>query len=452
MRIRAALAPAIATASLLLLATVSAQAADDASLSDLLVEKGFITQEELDEARQAAGDAESEPAGETETKEEPGVDVSVSHKGLIVTSPDGDFKFGLGGRIQLDAGGFTGGITPQGDGFQLRRGRIKSFGTLYGDWDFKLEVNFDPDGLVFPTDAWLRYSGCDCMSITVGHQKVPFSQQSMTSSNWQVFEERALIDGMIDTGEEGRRRLGAVVASHGHNGVHWNATAGVFGEGLTDPGRPDEDWGTSGRLVVAPFAENRRLVAVGGSIYYRQFKSLSLLRYRSRPESSLGVHLVDTGIMTNAADTLAYNAEASFVLGRFHGQGEYMRVKVARHLASRLTFDGWYVQAGVFLTGENRVYDMKSAKYKRPKPKRKIGAWEIAARYSTLDLQDLDILGGREYNVTAGLNWWANQSVMIRFNYVRATLDPTTNQLIFRDGAGLDQSLNAFMTRFQVVF
>ena len=38
-----------------------------------------------------------------------------------------------------------------------------------------------------------------------------------------------------------------------------------------------------------------------------------------------------------------------------------------------ISFNGWYVQAGYFLTGENRVYDRKSGKYKRPVPKSMVG-------------------------------------------------------------------------------
>jgi phosphate-selective porin OprO/OprP len=93
---------------------------------------------------------------------------------------------------------------------------------------------------------------------------------------------------------------------------------------------------------------------------------------------------------------------------------------------------------------------VKSGKYKRIKPMRRFGAWEIAARYSTLDLQDQEILGGSESNVTIGLNWWVNQNIMFRFNYVYAMLDPTSTQV--DPGGGLDQNVNAFMGRAQVVF
>jgi phosphate-selective porin OprO/OprP len=107
------------------------------------------------------------------------------------------------------------------------------------------------------------------------------------------------------------------------------------------------------------------------------------------------------------------------------------------------------VQGGFFITGESRNYDPKSGKYKRIMPTRKYwGAWEIAARYSKLDLQDRDVLGGREGDVTVALNWWANAMVMLRFNYVYADLSPNSAQTL----QGVPEQAHVFSGRAQIVF
>lgn len=435
--------------------------ADDSSLEELLIEKGFITEDELAEARR-----EAEPTEDTTEAEAPAAQpdaesklrVTADKKGLRVESADGEFEFAFGGRLQWDFGGFTGGATRLGDGTELRRGRIKSYGTVWRSWDFKLEVNFDPNGEVSVTDGWIRYSGWKPFTVTAGHQKVPFSQQSMTSSNWQVFQERALLDAFIDTPEEGRRRVGVVLQSYGD---HWNIAGGVFGEGIATAGNGNnEDWGTAGRVVIAPIAGETRLVAVGGSVYYREFESVSGLRYSNRPEAHLAdFRLVDTGVLGTSRDDLMYNFEGSVVFGPFHAQGEYTGARVRRSGAdANLMFDGWYAQAGWFLTGESRNYDMKSAQYKGITPKRRIGAWELAARYSKIDLEDVLVRGGRESNVTAGLNWWVNYNIMIRFNYVRAWLEPNSAGLQTSPPpgpfvlGGIHETVNAFMGRIQIVF
>ena len=56
---------------------------------------------------------------------------------------------------------------------------------------------------------------------------------------------------------------------------------------------------------------------------------------------------------------------------------------------------------------------------------------EIAARYSAVNLIDKHIYGGRENNVTLGLNWFVNENVQIKFNYVRANIHPTNTNILF---------------------
>jgi hypothetical protein len=53
-------------------------------------------------------------------------------------------------------------------------------------------------------------------------------------------------DGFIDNRAMGRRRLGFVARSYGER---WMASAGVFGEGIDDPGDQNESFGTAGRLL-----------------------------------------------------------------------------------------------------------------------------------------------------------------------------------------------------------
>jgi len=422
------------------------------SLEDLLVEKGLITTGDLetleeDGAKTIAEKEKAEGNGEVEQDPNDLVTVSVNQKGLVIRSRNGNFKAAFGGRLQFDAGVFIQDETNLGDGAEVRRARIKSYGTVWKNWDYKLEVNFDPDLRVPVTDGWLRYSGYESFSITIGHQKVPFSQSSMTSSNWQVFQERALSDAFIDNSTQGRRRMGAVLASHGKK---WSYSGGVFAGGLDDTGGEDEDFGTGHRFVFAPIAEKTKVLAVGGSAVYRHFSGESSVLLRARPEAHVAdARLVNTGFIDTAEDSLMYNIEVTGVAGRFHGQAEYSAVRIWRNDGdSDLDFNGFYVQAGVFLTGESRNYDQKSAKYKRVMPlNTSLGAWEVAARFSQIDLSNQDVRGGVQRNVTAGLNWWANPNVMFRFNYVYGNVEPNSMAL-----GGQDEMVHGFIARTQIVF
>jgi len=120
------------------------------------------------------------------------------------------------------------------------------------------------------------------------------------------------------------------------------------------------------------------------------------------------------------------------------------------------TFGGYYVSASYFLTGETRPYLMSEGEYDRVIPKGKNGAWEIAARVSTIDLNDesagVNILGGKATNYTLGVNWHINANFKWMFNYVRVTND---NNAIpdFTVGTPVaGDKFNIFATRFSLAF
>lgn len=51
------------------------------------------------------------------------------------------------------------------------------------------------------------------------------------------------------------------------------------------------------------------------------------------------------------------------------------------------------------------------------------GAWEIAARYSNLDLNDGTITGGELDSYTLGLNWYPTKNTKFMLNYIMNETD-----------------------------
>ena len=97
-------------------------------------------------------------------------------------------------------------------------------------------------------------------------------------------------------------------------------------------------------------------------------------------------------------------------------------------------FNAYTAQVSYFLTGERKNY--RSSGFSRVSPKRDFGtqggpgAWELAVRYSSNDLNSGSILGGQMSGVTAGLNWYLNPITRIMANYTYADVKDLGNTSI----------------------
>jgi len=86
-----------------------------------------------------------------------------------------------------------------------------------------------------------------------------------------------------------------------------------------------------------------------------------------------------------------------------------------------------------FLTGESRTYSLIESRFDRPIPhndfyvlrdaNRRLrwriseGAWQVAARYNHLNLDDGQVNGGVLNAMTLGVNWLLNPNARVYFNY-----------------------------------
>src|SRR5258707_4613031 len=150
------------------------------------------------------------------------------------------------------------------------------------------------------------------------------------------------------------------------------------------------------------------------------------LTLSDRPEVRIDpTVLVSTAAIAGVSGAQVYSAEAAATYGPLFFQGEYFWYNVDRNAFAplpSLKFQGCYAEAAYVLTGETRLYNSASASYGGIVPTNPFsltgggwGAWEIAGRYSTIDLNDrlgtaTGIAGGRQTNYTAGLNWYVNRN------------------------------------------
>ncbi len=384
--------------------------------------------------------------------------------GLRLETEDGRFKLRVGGRVMTDFAWFDQArplelaFGDEEDAAEFRRARIRLQGDVYDDLFYKLQFEFAGDDPVAFKDVYAGLKNIPYLGrLTVGHVKEPFGLEQLTSSNHVTFMERSLPDALAPG-----RNLGAMLSNDAFNKrLAW--AAGVYKETDDWPSGDDADedqgWAVTGRLSGLPWyrEEGRKLLHLGAAYSHRNPDGANY-RIRQRPEAHLANRYVNTDGIEGyrirdawADDVDLWGLESALVYGPFSVQGEYMLTQVETALADEVDFDGYYVQAGYFLTGEHRAYKLGSGKFDRLEPKHNFsmrgkeggwGAWELALRYSAIDLDDDGIRGGQEHNWSLGLNWYLNPNARVMFNYIMADID---HDLYAGD-------LDIFQTRFQIDF
>jgi phosphate-selective porin OprO/OprP len=231
---------------------------------------------------------------------------------------------------------------------------------------------------------------------------------------------------------------------------------GIFAD--TDGGgeffTSDTNFNVTGRMTGLPLYQDdgRQLIHLGVSAGYR-FEDHIERRFRQRPEVHLAQRYLDTGTFVADGSTLL-SAEAAGVFGPLHVSGEWKQVWIDGSGMRNTTGYGGYAQAGYFLTGEHRAYKKSAAAWGRTKPNNpfdpkndKWGAFEIAGRYSYLNLNSADLDGGKEQNATFGANWYLFSNVRLSMNYVYANVRSTGAQLGLEGG-----DIHTFQARAQLEF
>ncbi len=350
--------------------------------------------------------------------------------GFKLDSPDGKFKMKWGGRVQADYTFASAddelelAFGPENfqDGFEFRRARLFVEGVIYDRVEFKIEYDF-ASGESEVKDTYIALLN-EWGDVKFGHFKEPFSLETLTSSRFIAFVERSLTHDAFAP----ERNSGIGIAG---GSDAWNWGLGAFYDA--------DDFGTSvdenrinltGRFAYRPiYADGgKRLLHLALAASSKDSGDTGVFRFRTRPEAHFTTRLVDTGEFTADSATLL-GGELAGVFGPFWFAGEYMQSDVDAPEVGDPAFDGYYLQAGYFFTGESRGYKTSSGAFDRTKPANPLledggmGAWEVLARLSNVDLSDEGVLGGEQENVTVGLNWYPNAATRLMLNYVLADVE-----------------------------
>lgn len=393
-------------------------------------------------------------AGETDLK-------AASEDGILVwKSTDGAFKWWVDARAYIDVATYMEDedktlyqdeeeeIQDMSGGTLLRRARFALKAELWNDWYAEADFDFAEE-TVAVKDIYMAYRGLfDGMGhVRVGNFRQPFGLEENFTSRNLVFMERSFGTDPFVVG----RRMGIEIARWD---ADWRLAASMFGADVADFEKDDDETiNFAARFNYTPIRNDESVLLLGASAALRKtdFDS-GEVRFDVRPESYVGdVKFTDTDDIEDVDKYNVMGGELAYVNKRFYAQGEYMMASVTRlDDLEDVGFGGGYVYAAYFLTDDTHPYDSTTAEFGRVVPKAESGAWELAARYSTLDLDDKDIEGGTANIITLGLNYYANANIRIYLDYSLVNNGETA--MGRRDDLTPDYDFSVLQMRFLAAF
>lgn len=408
------------------------------------------------------------------------VNVSLKNGRPTFKTADGNFSASLRTLLQFDSAYYMQGKLPAGidfsSGSNFRRARVGLSGNLYKHWSYEFIYDFGGSGVETSTisSAFVQYDGLAPVHLRVGAYPPPVDFEDSTSAGDLLFLERAQpTDLERSIGGADGRDAASIFAYDDNYFAALSYTGGLVGES----GVFDEESNLVGRAAYRFILGDDVNFAIGADSTYvikpadlaAGNEASEAIRLRERPELNVddqAIRLIDTGSI-NANHLWTYGLEAAGNWHNFYSQAGYFHFGVDRRDSplSNPDFDGWYAQASWVLTGEAKQWKPERGAYGSPSPADEFsfekpgwGAWELAARYSVLDLNfeegafgsatPLDgIRGGEQKIWTAGLNWYPNNAIRFLLDYQHTDVDRLTSA-----GTDAGARLDAASLRAQIAF
>ncbi|HWA01228.1 MAG TPA: porin [Caulobacterales bacterium] len=430
---------------------------------------------------------------------------SINNGRAAFATADGSQKLAVRALVQFDATHYdqddpatpdnrradTAAASDLNSGTNFRRARLGVDGTAFKDWNYAIWGEWGGSGAesAVLNQAYIEYAGWKPLAnaapirFRIGAWATPTSLEDATPTADLLFVERPAAAELVRGIAAGDGRSGIGVFA---NGDRWYGSAVYTGSTIGATGEFDEQSGYLLRAAFLPLRGENYGVHVGvnasGILDVADVNAspadTQSVRLRERPELRTdATRFVDTGSIA-ARGVRQYGLELGGQFKNFYLASEAFQVDLDRSGGvSDPSFRGWYAQGAWTLTGERRRWNGQSGGFAGIRPTNAFdpktghwGAWEIAARYSDLDLNYHEgapglapvagdsVRGGEQEITSLGLNWYPNSVVRFLLDYQWVSidrLDPEDSSIataVAGTGAQIGQDFQAITLRSQFAF
>ena len=456
--LRAMLAVMTLTAGL-----IPARAADDAGAEiKALREQIRLLDQRLHQLEQKQQLKEQEAAAAAKAAPK----IAITDKGFTLASGDSANSLKIRGLAQLDSRLFFGDQGASTNAFLLRRARLISEGTFAKLYSFQFVTDLGGTGTPSILDANLGVALGPALQLKFGKFKSPIGLEWLQSDSWTFLNERSIVTDLVPN-----RDLGILASGSLLDGAV-SYSAGIL-NGVPDGATSNNtdfknDKNVVGRVYVTPFktagAAPLHGLSVGISADLGREKTAS---GRTAGYKTDGQQTFFSYASPVVADGQSWHVspQGEYRYGPFGFIGEYVLSTInlrpsATGAKAELRNKAWQFAAGYVLTGEDSSYTGVIPRTNFDPAAGTWGAFEIAARYANLKIDDaaFPLFASASTNADEatslglGLNWYLSKVVAVKIDYYQtrfglAPLAPAVPTAVL-----LRQDEKALITRFQVSY
>ncbi|MBA3317311.1 MAG: porin [Gemmatimonadales bacterium] len=360
--------------------------------------------------------------------------------GFSLKSADGKYTLKLRGYAHADARFFASDDAKAiPNTFFLRRARPIIEASVGKYFDFRLMPDF-AQGTTTLFDAYWEGKFSPAFAVRAGKYKPPVGFERLQSATDITFAERGLPTNLAPNRDVGLQIAGDVSAGL------FAYQVGIF-NGVADLANGDGDGNDSkelaARIYIQPVkqgslkglgfgvssstGEEMGTATATGLAGYRSASQQTVFRYRSDAVTPANTVIAE-GRRTRVSPHAYLGLGSLGVLGEFILSSQEVR---AAATTAKLNHRAWQASAGYFLTGEQ-------AGFRSPTPKKPFdlkegtwGAFELAARYGELDIDD-DAFPtfanptsavSKAKGIGMGVNWHLSKQIKVVVNYEHTTFE-----------------------------
>jgi phosphate-selective porin len=317
----------------------------------------------------------------------------------------------IGGAVQIDSSSYKDLYSHLSDGesaddTDVRRGEVIVRSTLF-DWG-EVKAQYDLETNLWRDLYYRRVNEDESRTLTIGNQKESMGLDYLMGNKFGTALERSTVASAFGSFRGAGVRLNnwfnldpeqQLLKFGGEKETYITTSIGLYTQDMENT--TDTDIALTGRLTTGRDDQNGGM-HIGGSFSLRQGDY-------SRIAPRAGIHQADRiPLAFFDADQQAVVAlEAMITRGPLHAQAEFY---YSDYRGGKVDGEGYgaYVQAGWFLTGEQRTYRPKWGLW-APLPQSDKSIFEIFARasYTYADAQQLK--SNNVQVLTLGGNWYLRQ-------------------------------------------